>query len=79
MDKHMKFPQDVMRQYCRHQVKMISVKPSDGDIIHIALRLQLADRVFPEILCHYGTRGHLFMAALAGLAATTALYEIRIA
>ena len=46
MDKHMKFPQDVMRQYCRHQVKMISVKPSDGDIIHIALRLQLADRVF---------------------------------
>ena len=46
MDKHMKFPQDIMRQYCRHQVKMISVQPSDGDIIHIALRLQLADRVF---------------------------------
>lgn len=46
MDKHMKFPQDIMRQYCRHQVKMISVQPSNGDIIHIALRLQLADRVF---------------------------------
>ena len=46
MDKHMKFPQDIMRQYCRHQVKMISVQPSNGDIIHIALRLQLAARVF---------------------------------
>ena len=46
MNKHMKFTQDIMRQYCRHQVKMISMKPSNGDIIHIALRLQLADRVF---------------------------------
>jgi len=46
MNKHMEFLQDVMRQYCRHQVKMISVQASDSDVIHIALRLQLASRVF---------------------------------
>jgi hypothetical protein len=46
MNKHMEFLQDVMRQYCRHQVKMISVQASDSDVIHIALRLQLTNRVF---------------------------------
>src|SRR5664279_829798 len=46
MNKHMEFLQDVMRQYCRHQVKMIYVQASDSDVIHIALRLQLANRVF---------------------------------
>ena len=46
MNKHVEFLQDVMRHYRRHQVEMLSVQPSDGDIIHIALRLQFADRVF---------------------------------
>ena len=46
MNKHMKFSQDIMRQYRRHQVEMISVKPSDGNVIHIALRLQFSDYVF---------------------------------
>lgn len=46
MHHHMEFPKQIVREDCRHHIQMISVKPSDGDIIHIALSFQLTEGVF---------------------------------
>ena len=35
-----------MREDCGHHVKMITVEPSYGDVIQIALRFQFAKRIF---------------------------------
>jgi hypothetical protein len=46
MHHHMEFPKQIVREDCRHHIEMISVKPSDGDVIQIALCFQLAECVF---------------------------------
>jgi len=46
MHHHMEFPKQIVREDCRHHIEMISVKPSDGNVIQIALRFQLAEGIF---------------------------------
>ena len=46
MHHHMEFPKQIVREDCRHHIEMISVKPSDGNVIQIALGFQLAEGIF---------------------------------
>ncbi len=46
MNLHVKFPEQIVRENCRHHIKVIAMKPPDGNVIHIALRFQFAERIF---------------------------------
>lgn len=45
MREHMKLPKKVMRKDGGHHIKVIAVKPSYGNVIQIALRLQFAESI----------------------------------
>src|SRR3990172_2008850 len=46
MHHHLVFLKQIVREGCRHHIKVISAQPSDGDVIQIALGFQFAESIF---------------------------------
>src|SRR5208283_2450678 len=46
MHHHMEFLKQIVHENCRHHIKVIAAKPSDSDVIQIALGFQFAESIF---------------------------------